>query len=86
MEKTVALLENSVKEYETLVGEIASNKAADRNIDWFAVEAKLSLDAGWTKKGSHHLIQLVQDNGSFILRNALALALASNLEDGALNF
>ncbi|HIJ67703.1 MAG TPA: hypothetical protein HPP87_07840 [Planctomycetes bacterium] len=86
MEKAVALLKNSVKEYEILVGEISSNEGAEKNVDWFSVEAKLQSEADWTINGARCLVQLVQDYGSFILRNALALALAANVEDGELNF
>lgn len=86
MKRNAVLLKNLVQEYETLMSEIGKGQDIKEDIDWLAVEAKLHLEAGWTEEGSQHLVQLVQDNGSFVLRNALALALAANVEDGALNF
>lgn len=86
MKGNAVLLKNLVQEYETLMSEIGKGQDIKEDIDWLAVEAKLHLEADWTEEGSRHLVQLVQDNGSFILRNALALALVANVEDGALNF
>jgi len=46
----------------------------------------LAKQGDWTEQAASHLLQLVNDYGSFMLRNALALSLAMNVEDGELGF
>ena len=44
-------------------------------------------DAGdWTPDASEHLIALARNYGAFMLRNALAVAIALEIEDGDLGF
>ncbi len=40
----------------------------------------------WTADASEHLVALARDYGAFMLRNALALAIALGIEDGDLGF
>lgn len=40
----------------------------------------------WTPGAAEHLLDLATDYGSFMLRNALALSLALQIEDGGLGF
>lgn len=56
----------------------------DKEIDWDKVVDLLCKDGDWTTQGAEILVQLVRDYGSFILRNALALAIAAKIEDGRL--
>jgi len=51
-----------------------------------ALAATLTAQADWTEAGARVLIQLVDDYGAFMLRNALALAEAFGKEDGDKNF
>jgi len=44
----------------------------------------LAKDAAWTEDAAEHLLQVATDYGAFFLRNALALAWALAIEDGAL--
>ena len=44
----------------------------------------LGSEADWTPNAADHLVSLVQNYGFFVLRNALALALALGIEDGEL--
>jgi hypothetical protein len=46
----------------------------------------LAKQGDWTEQAASHLLQLVNDYGLFMLRNALALSLAINVEDGELGF
>jgi hypothetical protein len=46
----------------------------------------LVSNAEWSDQAASHLLQLVKDNGAFILRNALAISLALEIEDGELGF
>ena len=49
-----------------------------------AIEHALVNDADWTPDTARQLIQLAQDFGAFVLRNATAIATALEIEDGEL--
>ena len=68
-----------IDEYDNLF-----TKAKDDKID--TIRDLLISNAEWTDKAASHLLQLVKDNGAFILRNALAISLALGIEDGELGF
>jgi len=40
----------------------------------------------WTEEGAEELVRVAVKYGSFFLRNALALAVALNIEDGSEGF
>jgi hypothetical protein len=42
--------------------------------------------AEWTPEAAAHLLELARANGSFMLRSALAISLALDIEDGELGF
>ena len=42
--------------------------------------------ADWTPKASEHLIALANNYGYFMLRNALAISIALDKEDGRIGF
>lgn len=46
----------------------------------------LTRDGDWTPRAAERLQQLAKDYGSFMLRNALAISLALEIEDGDLGF
>lgn len=73
-----------LSEYDSLVAE--SLNQANGEVDWARLRRELVHSADWTDAAATHLIRLVRDNGSFVLRNALALAIASGMEDGDLDF
>jgi hypothetical protein len=68
-------------EYQSYIAQ-----AADKNheIDWEKVIGLLCKNGDWTTQGAEMLVYLVKQYGSFVLKNALALALAANIEDGEL--
>jgi len=41
-------------------------------------------ESEWSPQAATHLLQLANDYGSFVLRNALAISLALGTEDGEL--
>ena len=43
-------------------------------------------EADWTADAAQHLVQLAHDYGSFMLRNAAAISIALDIEDGELGF
>lgn len=71
-----------VAEYQLIVDE--SKSASSGEIDWDRLEDGLVRTAEWTDCGAAHLVALARDYGSFVLRNALALSVAANIEDGEL--
>jgi hypothetical protein len=68
-------------EYQAYVAE-----STDKNhkIDWNKLVGLLCVEGEWTKEGAVTLVTIVRNYGSFILKNALALAVATNIEDGEL--
>ena len=46
----------------------------------------LVQEGDWSIQAASHLLQLTQQYGSFMLRNALAISLALEIEDGDLGF
>ena len=84
MKKDNFTLGNLVDEYREIVADVALSKTSDDECDWVKLENKLQVKAEWTKNGAQHLLSLVRNYGSFILQNALALAIAADIEDGAL--
>jgi len=68
-----------VGEYRTLFEEAQGNSPD-------ALEETLVQKAEWTPEAAAHLLRLARENGSFMLRNALAISLALDIEDGELGF
>jgi hypothetical protein len=68
-----------VEEYRSLFDEVGAD-ALD------SLEGTLIHEADWTPKAAEHLLQLATEYGSFMLRNALAISLALEIEDGKLGF
>jgi len=72
-------------EYRTLVHEAGwddpiDDEAADR------LEASLTRDGMWTPDAAAEIVRLARLYGSFMLRNALALAVTMGVEDGTLGY
>lgn len=68
-----------VEEYRTLFEEADSNSSD-------SLEEVLMDNAEWTAEAAEHLLRLATNYGSFMLRNALAISLALDIEDGELGF
>jgi len=68
-----------VDEYRTLSEEVGSSSSD-------VLETALVNEAEWTPEATGHLLQLARENGSFILRNALAISLTLEIADGDLGF
>jgi hypothetical protein len=65
-----------LEEYRTLVAE-AGDDMRDA-----ALIGSLVHEAGWTDRGAREVLGLARRYGTSILRNALALAAAMEIEDG----
>jgi hypothetical protein len=70
---------NLVEEYRSLFDDAGSDTRG-------SLEGVLMHEAEWTAEGAAHLLRLATEYGSFMLRNALAIALALDIEDGELGF
>jgi hypothetical protein len=66
-----------LSEYEGIIASVGEN-ANDE-----AIIAALVRDADWSEQGARVVVRLAREYGSSILRNALALAEAMNIEDGS---
>ncbi len=80
----IELLESTVIEYRSL---LASAKVGRRKkVDGSRLVQHLSREHDWTEEGADAIVTLANEYGAFMLRNALALAIALGKEDGDLNF
>jgi hypothetical protein len=68
-----------VEEYRTLFSD-----ATDESPE--SIEHVLATEAEWTPEAASHLVRLAKAYGSFMLRNALAISLALDIEDGEFGF
>ena len=68
-----------VEEYQTLFSDVDTDSQE-------SLETVLVRDADWTPEAAEHLLRLARDYASFMLRNALAISLALDVEDGELGF
>lgn len=64
------------------------DRATDKNheIDSNKLINVLHSSGDWTITGAEALVELARQYGSFMLKNALALAMAADIEDGELGF
>lgn len=68
-----------VSEYDTLVQESTTSRG---RIDLDRLNYRLVGEAEWSHRAAAELLALCQRYGSFVLRNAAALALSLGIEDG----
>lgn len=68
-----------VEEYRSLFDGVESDTPD-------SIEEALMNEAEWAAEAAEQLVQLAKAYGSFMLRNALAISLALDIEDGALGF
>ncbi len=67
-----------------LVSEYQNLKTADSQVNWEHIEAELIDDHEWSSEHALTIVRLARDYGGFVLRNAAALAIAFEHEDGEL--
>lgn len=77
-----ASAESLVAENETIL--LESMKAPGGAVNWNKLHRGLVETAEWTDAAASDLIQLARHYGVFMLRNALALAVALEIADGEL--
>jgi hypothetical protein len=69
---------------ESTIGEYRALRSLDKEADQLVAELTRSHD--WTEEGARAIVSLAVGYGSFMLRNALAMAIALEKEDGDLGF
>lgn len=65
-----------VEEYDTIIAAVGDDATDD------LIVTALVSDADWTERGAREVLQLARKYRTSILRNALALAAAMNIDDG----
>ena len=79
----VERLRSTIDEYQTLVSAAAGREQAVTSAaDCQRLREALSADAEWTTRGAETILLLAKQYGTFVLRNALAMAIAMGIEDG----
>lgn len=77
-------LDSPVSEYRAMVAPRKGRRA--KTPDTESLVHDLSREHDWTEQGARAIVALANDYGVFVLRNALALAIALDKEDGDLGF
>lgn len=67
-------------EYQSIVAQLGESPTDEQLI------GSLVVEADWTRPGAAEVVMLAQQYGTSVLRNALALADALDIEDGARGF
>ena len=78
------LLQSAISEYESLIMHTADKSTQSLSSE--KLVGKLCHTHDWTDGGASTVVSLANDYGAFMLRNALALAIALDKEDGELGF
>jgi hypothetical protein len=78
----IELLGSAVHEYRSLL--VSSEVDGAGTVDMNRLVQHLSQEHDWTDEAAQVIISLANEYGVFMLRNALALALALGKEDGDL--
>jgi hypothetical protein len=84
--KTSENISYLVSEYTCMLDQTTKRAATNISNDSNKIKELLVAEGNWTPQAADHLIRLSKDYGSFMLRNALALSLALEIDDGAFGF
>ncbi len=78
------LLETTVSDYRSILEAYRGRSIGQLGIDH--IVSDLSSKHDWTYRGAQAIVSLAKEYGAFMLRNALALAIVLEQEDGNLGF
>jgi len=81
-----ANVQTLVEEYGVLLNKAVHSSDDHLEIKQTDLRNVLIHDCEWSPEAAGHLLRLAKDYGSFMLRNALALSLVLEIEDGELGF
>lgn len=71
-----AVSDTLLSEYDALIAQVGEAATDDR------IVAELTTSHDWTEEGARSIVMLARRYGTFVLRNACALAAAMEIEDG----
>ena len=80
----IELLESTILEYKKLSD--SEKLIGNRELNSDRLVSILSENHDWTEKGAQAIVCLAEEYGAFMLRNALAIAIVLEKEDGRLGF
>lgn len=80
----IEVIQTNSTDLAKLVDEYSSLVPDHGNPNWEAIEAKLIDVHDWTPKAACCLVEMTKKYGWFFLRNATALAIVCDNEDGQL--
>ena len=72
-------VDSLVEEYRDILGGQSTGQIE-------SLEEILVREGEWTPQAASHLVQLARGYGTFMLKNALAISIALEIEDGELGF
>jgi hypothetical protein len=78
-------LQGLIDEYSDIIEPMMKGKR-QRRVTWDDIIDALRDEADWTDGGATVLVELVQQYGWFMLRNAAAIAIVMDIEDGEAGF
>ena len=76
----------TLEDVGSLVGEYRALLQGTSDDPLGSLEDKLAREGEWSLLAASHLVYLAKQYGSFMLRNALAVSMALEIEDGELGF
>jgi hypothetical protein len=79
-------LELTIAEYQNALTDVMPYRGRKADLPWELVQSTLSSVNGWTREGAEEVTRLAREYAGFMLRNALAIANALDIEDGELAF
>ncbi len=79
-------IESLISEYRDTVAHCSAQYQAETLPDHEGLALALAQDHEWTEQGARAIIDLANNYGSFMLKNALALSIALGKEDGELGY
>jgi hypothetical protein len=80
----IELIESAVSEYRDLLASVKGTGVEGPGMDRLVRDLLRAHD--WTERGAREIVSLANEYGAFMLRNALAVALALDKEDDDLGF
>jgi hypothetical protein len=83
---TCTEIKSLVEEYYALLEQPESKMSVRSKFTDSQIKELLVSKAAWSPRAAEHIFELANAYGSFMLRNALALSEALQIEDGELGF
>ncbi|MEA3469692.1 MAG: hypothetical protein U9R57_15925 [Thermodesulfobacteriota bacterium] len=83
---TIEEISSLAEEYRIIIQQAERDNGCYLKSSKGTIDELLARDGEWSMEAAEHLSHLANPYGSFMLRNALALSMALQKEDGELGF